>query len=307
MNKKEWVDSLLQDLFIHRVRIEDVLGECLKRVPKRTRFYKYYSFDSDYTINNLKSDIIYFSDPTTVNDPFECNWGVSTDAAFNFAMSSIFSIDLCNEKNFSIKNICEFAAKNGGNISQAEIDQVKEVAATVPEKIRTYFAPTMGISCFSETKTDILMWAHYANKHSGICVEYDFSEIYAQDLLLFPVNYSNQRPQAPLEKIWEYTQAEDIDVARELAFELSYEVMKSFLTKSSKWKYEREWRMIIFENKEIKRKRILPCAKKIVVGNSISEEHYQIITQIVKEKNLELEKAVLSSDKFAIKTYNVKL
>ena len=29
------------------------------------------------------------------------------------------------------------------------------------------------ISCFSRSATESLMWAHYANKHSGICLVYD--------------------------------------------------------------------------------------------------------------------------------------
>lgn len=34
-----------------------------------------------------------------------------------------------------------------------------------------------GICCFSETPTNELMWAHYADEFRGICLAYDFSDL----------------------------------------------------------------------------------------------------------------------------------
>lgn len=40
------------------------------------------------------------------------------------------------------------------------------------------------------------MWSHYANKHTGFCVEYDISLLdNFYKLNLFPVLYSNNRPE----------------------------------------------------------------------------------------------------------------
>jgi len=33
-----------------------------------------------------------------------------------------------------------------------------------------------GITCFSKVRDDILMWAHYADKHKGLCFEFDGSD-----------------------------------------------------------------------------------------------------------------------------------
>jgi hypothetical protein len=33
-----------------------------------------------------------------------------------------------------------------------------------------------GIACFSKVRDDILMWAHYGDKHKGLCLEFDGSD-----------------------------------------------------------------------------------------------------------------------------------
>lgn len=35
------------------------------------------------------------------------------------------------------------------------------------------FMETRGVSCFSEVNDGLLMWAHYADKYCGICLEFD--------------------------------------------------------------------------------------------------------------------------------------
>ena len=37
-----------------------------------------------------------------------------------------------------------------------------------------------GISCLSESDSSLLMWAHYANNHKGMCVEYELLQISEQ-------------------------------------------------------------------------------------------------------------------------------
>jgi len=81
-----------------------------------------------------------------------------------------------------------------------------------------------GIACFSKVRDDILMWAHYADKHRGLCLEFDGSEncnFFGEALA---VEYENFTP-VPL--------GED-----------SMAIMKRIiLTKSKHWSYEREYRI----------------------------------------------------------------
>jgi hypothetical protein len=82
-----------------------------------------------------------------------------------------------------------------------------------------------GIACFSKVRDDILMWAHYADKHKGLCFEFDGSANrdffgYAQ-----PVEYGDFTP-VPLG-----------DATKSME--------RVILTKSKHWTYEQEYR--IFE------------------------------------------------------------
>lgn len=49
------------------------------------------------------------------------------------------------------------------------------------------------VVCLSEVYDSMLMWSHYAQNHTGFCIEYDFKE---SDMLckqLYPVIYTKDR------------------------------------------------------------------------------------------------------------------
>src|SRR5579859_4794235 len=43
------------------------------------------------------------------------------------------------------------------------------------EGYKAAVAQRWGVLCFSEEKTDVLQWAHYADRHKGICLGFDVS------------------------------------------------------------------------------------------------------------------------------------
>ena len=73
--------------------------------------------------------------------------------------------------------------------------------ATVEVRDKTYipflhdFLSKLTVVCFSASGWDNqLMWSHYANSYSGICVEYDFQEMNKFIGFMYPVEYCEQRP-----------------------------------------------------------------------------------------------------------------
>lgn len=52
----------------------------------------------------------------------------------------------------------------------------------------------MGVVCFSEEKRSLLMWSHYAENHSGYCLEYrtdDIKKVFHESIYgLFPIRYT---------------------------------------------------------------------------------------------------------------------
>jgi hypothetical protein len=90
------------------------------------------------------------------------------------------------------------------------------------------------ISCFSKVATESLMWAHYANKHSGICLVYD-KNILIESLRdvdstfkLIPINYGIKPIVSLLEK------------KKRIGYESDIPIISA---KDSNWKYEKEIRI----------------------------------------------------------------
>ena len=91
----------------------------------------------------------------------------------------------------------------------------------------------MGITCLSELDDSLLMWAHYANNHRGMCVEYELMEINRQlNFTPIPVIYSEDR--ACIRSLNLDTVGRDTTKV----------FLESLTTKSSEWSYEKEWRII---------------------------------------------------------------
>ena len=73
--------------------------------------------------------------------------------------------------------------------------------ATVEIRDKTYipflqdFLSKLTVVCFSASGWDNqLMWSHYANSYSGICVEYDFQEMNKFIGFMYPVKYCEKTP-----------------------------------------------------------------------------------------------------------------
>ena len=101
-----------------------------------------------------------------------------------------------------------FAGTSGSSdLSVDEIDNIKqkfnEASKETLEKSRKIISEQFRVTCLSERMDSPLMWSHYANKHYGFCLEYDFTttmterrypDLLPAQLLLFPVCYSEKRP-----------------------------------------------------------------------------------------------------------------
>lgn len=82
------------------------------------------------------------------------------------------------------------------------------------------------VACFSEINNSMLMWSHYAEQHTGLCIGYRLHDL-IEKYNCFPVIYSNQMPLIS-----------DIGNAEENT------LYQSILTKREDWSYEQEWRII---------------------------------------------------------------
>lgn len=97
------------------------------------------------------------------------------------------------------------------------------------------------VCCFSRSNDNLLLWAHYAENHKGICLEYDVTEE-SFSTQFIPVKYSKLVP--VLERVQRYPSGHPS--AGSLAVNVKDGSADVFLTKSEDWAYEQELRQLRF-------------------------------------------------------------
>jgi hypothetical protein len=120
--------------------IKEDINYILNNVPY---LYQYISISGALKfIDNLQ---LMVSKPQRFNDPYDCIYDL-----------------------IQFKHIPKKYLQNGH-----KEDYVRELFS---KKIFPDTLKNMGVSCFSETGDNMLMWSHYADCHQGICVAYNLNE-----------------------------------------------------------------------------------------------------------------------------------
>jgi hypothetical protein len=95
---------------------------------------------------------------------------------------------------------------------------------------REYFS-RRGILCFSDNWRSPVMWAHYAEKHQGVCLGFDVAND-VDDPTVRQVEYNPERVRFMLDR------------DKELFGMDEHFIHTLLYTKAREWSYEREWRVI---------------------------------------------------------------
>lgn len=169
----------------------------------------------------------YFDNPTArismvdeLNDPFECN--------------------LSN----SIKPIIEKYI-DGHDRVNTKTSLSKEKLHDYAEKYINAALCGLGVISFSETHRNLLMWAHYANNHSGICIEFESDWSKSKERL----TGTNSKDIHSLRRVQYDTQRVDFSKYTLNPFDINESLVelctKQLTLKSDEWLYEKEHRYIM--------------------------------------------------------------
>ncbi|MDF1675137.1 MAG: DUF2971 domain-containing protein [Vicingaceae bacterium] len=156
-----------------------------------------------------------------------------------------------------------------------------------------------GISCSSKTSTCPLMWGHYAKNHTGICMEFEIQNDDVDNqfpmekdtsFIITEVNYDNE----PIDLYSSGLINEDILRKKMLS------------TKSDKWSYEKEVRLI-FNQGPIKFKK--QKLKKIIFGAKSSPKARYTICKLLAclGYNFEFMVAKIRPDQYELKIETMTL
>lgn len=137
------------------------------------------------------------------------------------------------------------------------------------------------LSCFGSMYDSVLMWSHYAEKHKGICLEYDVNDVEYRK-----VSYHKNIPIFQLTKVLEIIFGHEV-AGKEIDTNNPsfWFALDPIVTKLEKWSYEGEIRFIFSKNKKddrIKAKgelKLLQMAvpKRIFMGCKASDDLEAII------------------------------
>lgn len=139
------------------------------------------------------------------------------------------------------------------------------------------------------------LWAHYAQNHEGFCVEYDLTKPIVDNKEnamvlggLLPCEYGSRQVVLSKRKVYKYVNMIPFTTYEQMEFDKS--ILLLFLTKSSSWRYENEWRLLlpidickIYEN-------MIPFfpIKAIYIGCRMPIDNQEYLYRFAQYKNIDV-------------------
>ncbi len=210
-----------------------------------------YSFRvcGEYALNDLRNNTMTVSNPATFNDPLDClvlHW-------YNNTMKN------SNEKR---GKYVYGLIKDAYSFTKIRCF-VRNTQLTDDEKL----SPVSKV----EKQYNPLMWVHYADGHRGFCVKYNLPSNWASDM-----DNTDLGKQAV--SLWG-----DVCYVGDVNINYGCGIEGSFFTKSDVWNYEKEFRLIHYDQqwkgdfKPIEL--LLNCVEDIYSGLNCSSENIQKIRE----------------------------
>ena len=271
-----------------------------------------YKYLPPARIASIQKCLIRFTQYGDFNDPFELNPNIDKLAEENEirALVSRDFVKIIEEEYYKNPIISAFISKEAFiNLALTQEESVKNavvgiephVVKLLPGMLQKTANSLLGAFSLSEICDHELMWSHYAEEHKGYVVGFDSSHPF------FNQKKSSIDELRHLRKIEYRDKPPVINLMKTNGSEL-------FFVKSSKWKYEAEWRMLLplSDSTEVIDKNPYAiylfkfpatAVKRIILGARVSDENMSIIRSLVAEKefaHIELYRAQLESSSYGI-------
>lgn len=259
-------------------------------------YYKYLPIDRT---TYLSDELIRFTQPGDLNDPFECLPQKPDKKDMKLLVIEAAKILSKSEeaKMIDEDKFIEIIEKQINNIEQGNEDSLLDkffnsAKSNTNEKI--------GILSLSKNWNSTLMWSHYTQSHKGFCIGFEPSHPFFKDYSIpeekksfftKEVKYSRERVKVPM-KFGE----------KKLVFE-------PFITKSSDWEYEEEIRVLATLDLAVE---VIPretfplhlfkvphsAIKEIILGANISNVKAKEITAFCIQKKIKCFQSKISNIKY---------
>lgn len=200
-----------------------------------TFLYQYHR-NLDYVLDTIAKKRLHLSSPSDFNDPFDCRPKFSLFSCKNdpeeiwrryfFLLAKFQHPDISDDESKKCADdaILKEKHKDKNWLCESDKHLKKELNKT-----------SLLVSCFSKSPRNAMMWAHYADNHKGVVLQFKKSNMIDGDSNYkgFDVEYYDKP--IPLER---YVKAmEDTESGDDVAF-----ARLIYCTKSSEWRSEKEVR-----------------------------------------------------------------
>jgi hypothetical protein len=237
---------------------------------------------------------LWYAKPSTFNDPFDCTPKISMEGTDEEVKK--YANDLLNDTDLSRPHRKLF--------KKILNDPRKRMGANFIDFLnsrRGVWREQTGVYSLSADPHHMLMWAHYAASHTGICLRFKRNKIGPYGLpfgAAQPVVYESTRP-----------------VVRPITDTSETMMRASLLVKAAFWSYEKEWRLISTEGSIIRSPggpglgSFMPGSlDAIILGARISAADADEVTQWVsgRASPIQLLQAHLHPDLFSMEIRPVR-
>ncbi len=231
------------------------LEEIIKNLKIPKKIYRYRPLNI-FTIDELINKHVFLSSPD-IDDIFDTN---------------IVSNGEIAEGELAILHITK-ESRNRNNKANEDYKSFTNLLENLNNKLRE----NIRIACFTESNVNVPMWQYYAERHTGICIEYSINLeklVNNKNIFFLPVIYTD-----------DYNQYFPCNLVRDEKNKL-LSIICSVL-KMGDWKFEKEWRLIAFKDANLEKKPYVNLEiNAICFGIETPQSIKNVIKGLINEKIL---------------------
>lgn len=285
----------------------EILDEKNKKIPD---LFKYTNLN--HIEDLLCENLMYLSSLEDLNDPYE---GVITHNIYEILYNNLKPINVYR-KNINCEELQENLHKSFSDIFEIICGDFfsRDYSIRTDRGLNVSFddssfrdltneiKKTNFILSFSTNCHNNPLWAHYADNHKGVCIQYDIKNNAKKFIFdnCFPVFYDDSNF------------SNEITSLDNIKDEL---ILKPLLKKGTDWSYEREWRIVLNLNELIDKNEFFcsyngnyirflkPVA--VYMGKEISDEDEKKIKRICQCMDIKLFKMKFNDSSYKLSHYSV--
>lgn len=324
--------------------IDEMADYSLEHFP--SHLYKFFR-PTSFSLMSLENDKLWLSHPKSFNDPFDSyvciekgtfekkyvlnvlrKGGLITKEGGqeSFSETEKWQIDGSYSKDDALfSRYCHFEKKLDNvlrrilntkspelvnYVNNERIQAQRDFRKTIDE-IRNV---DLRITCFANLHGDEelarlpTMWSHYADDHTGFCIKYSIKNVanFIKTGLL-PVKYTSKIPTLSVPQLLKCLDSKQ-DMLSNLS--IAKASRKALITKSAAWNYEKEWRLIV-ENERVDLLHngcvAFPYPEAIYMGCRMETNMKLHLASLAKRKGLKIYDSRQNDEKFVLDIWETDL